>query len=131
MKRSQACAFPAAHKPASSRSAAYGDPATTSIMLFLPKLSPPRILGQGAVVGPAGALDDVGDVPARQRCKASGFLLMPVAQLRAIRRHRAARVVARPRVAQDVASLEVAAIGGLLEHQILGEVRVVVPHMQP
>src|SRR5262249_41942521 len=32
MKRSQACASPAAHWLASSRSAAYGDPATTSIM---------------------------------------------------------------------------------------------------
>src|SRR5213593_3525418 len=117
MKRSQACAFPAAHRPASSRSAAYGDPATTSIMLWLPQLSPPRILGQGTGVGPSGALDDVGDVPPGQRRKAPGFLLMAVAQLRSIRCRRAARLVARPRVAKDVASLEVVAIGGLLEDE--------------
>src|SRR5438874_8194452 len=138
MKRSQACASPAAHRPASSRSAAYGDPATTSIITprlatgdlrlttasFLPQLLPPRRVGQ-RLIAEARALANVGDGPAGQRGHSRDFLLVPVAHLRAIRGRGAAGIVAGPRVAQDVAALEVVAIGGLLEHEILGEVRVV------
>src|SRR5437762_13397350 len=129
MKRSQACAFPAAHRPASSRSAAYGDPATTSIIAlrpafalarfgeadvatrdlrpatasFLPQLLPPCEFGLRLVVHPGEtrALADVGDVPAGQLGETPRFLVVPGAHLRAIRGRRAARIVAGPRVAED------------------------------
>src|SRR5262245_36064332 len=144
MKRSQACASPAAHWLASSRSAAYGDPATTSIMTprratgdsrlttrdprlttpsFLPQPLPPRDVGR-RLIAESRALANVGDVPAGQRGEARHFLLVAAAHLRAIRRRRAAGIAARPGVAQDVASLEVVAIGRFLEDEILREVRV-------
>ena len=52
-------------------------------------------------------------------------------QLAAVRLGRLARRRAGPGVAQDVAALEVAAVAGLLEDEVLGEVRLVVAHVQP
>src|SRR5436190_4973629 len=95
-----------------------------------PQPFPPRRLGLGRATQNAGALADVGDAPAGQRGKAFDLLFVSRAQLGTIGRRRAASLVAGPRMAQDVAALEVRPVAGLLEHEILGEVRAVVPHVQ-
>ena len=60
-----------------------------------------------------------------------GLLLVARSAARGGIRAACATAVARPGMAQDVAALEVLAVGGLLEHQVLGEMRRVVAHVQP
>ena len=73
---------------------------------------------------------DLVDVPAGEGGEGRGLLLVLLRQLAAILRRRLAGGVARPGVAQDEAPLEVLAVGGLLEHQVLGEVRGVVAQVE-
>src|SRR5713226_2437851 len=115
--------------PIPARSA---NPGAVSKLSFLPQPLPPRC-GPGLWPGDmaeAHPLADTSGVPTRQRCQALRLLLVTVVETTTIVVGGRARVLSRPLVAKDIASLEVAAIGRLLEHEILGEVRVVVTQVQ-
>src|SRR5439155_2125296 len=98
-----------------------GCPARPSMF---PDLFPPRACGSIDVH--AGFLPNVLDAPPCERREPRDFLRVPLFDFGAIRRHRRARLAAGPRVTQHIASLEVGAIGRLLKHEVLGEMRAIV-----
>src|SRR5690348_14234237 len=76
-------------------------------------------------------LPDLADVPAGEGGEGLRLGLVTLRQLPAIAPGRLAGPAPRPGVAQDEAPLEILAVGGLLEDQILGEVGGVVAQMEP
>src|SRR5205085_6161273 len=97
---------------------------------LLPQPLPPRRLRADRGIG-SHLLTDVGDVPAGQRCQLLGLAGAALDERSPVVVRRAAGRAAGEGMPQHVASLEVAAIPGLLEHQVLRKVRAVVADVQP
>ena len=76
------------------------------------------------------ALLDVGDVPSGQRRQRQCFALLAVGQRPAVRVGSFAAVRAGPRMAKDIAALEIRAIGGLLKDEVLREMPRVIPDVE-
>src|SRR5207247_9727620 len=70
-------------------------------------------------------------VPSRERGEGASLGRAPLGEPGAIRVRRPTLIRALPLVPQDVAPLEAPPVRGLLEHQVLGEVRTVVSNVEP
>src|SRR5262245_173209 len=96
-----------------------------------PQLPPPlRLLVRRRERGDVHLLPHVFDGPTGEVRDVDRFALLPVAQVAAVVPRGGTVTRPGPRMVEDVAGLEVAAVAGLLEHQILGEVRAVVAAVQ-
>src|SRR5262249_21051472 len=93
----------------------------------------PPLAGVGLAFASADGVDllpDVLDRPARECREVAGLPLGTDAKRLAIALGRLALNLSLPRMLQDVASLEIVAVAGLLEDEILGEARGVVADVE-
>src|SRR5262249_33343052 len=88
--------------------------------LFFPQRPPPWLWRWGcALVG--HFLADIVHIPPGERGERTRLLIPALRQADAVFLGLLTRISALPRVTQDIATLEVAPVSGLLEHQILGK----------
>src|SRR5262245_15375250 len=131
---SHACSSPSAHSRASSRSAEWAptcQPAgsvTPSVSLLPDAFPPCRVRGNRRFG--THFLPDVRRRPPGEPRQLFGLAGVPLAKRPTVVGRGGARVAAGPGMPQHVASLEVRAIRGFLEHEVLREVRVVVADVQ-